>query len=98
MHIPRAHERKTDHINNTIESLGGRIGKVKQDLEHSIAEESRKRSEMGTTIGEQPELATRRMDALESGGGAEAKDRDVRDDKGWRPQHVILGGWTTKPP
>lgn len=58
-------ERKTEKINVTVESLGGRIDQVKKDLESSIAEEIKKRDNLQTSLDAQMDQAQRRLAALE---------------------------------
>lgn len=85
-------ERKTDILQHTIENLGGRIDKIKQDLDHSIAEESKARNEMGEQLGEQIEMVTKRLMALDSGGGA-SKALELREGVGrWRASSWAVGG------
>lgn len=78
-------ERKTEKINATVETLGSRIDQVKEDLEISIAEEGKKRDNR--------RASTPRWTRCSA---APRTTQTRHDDGAWKPQHNILGGWTTK--
>lgn len=79
-----------------MERLGGQIGKVKEDLEHNISEEANHRDNLGTNIGEQLEIVTRRFEASGSGKYVSKSEPDKEDSNRWKPQHIVMAGWPSK--
>lgn len=82
-------ENKTAAVPRSVEVLGGRIEKVRGDLETTLVAESRQRKDHGNNLSKELAEVTKRR---------REQQATARDDGRWKPQEIICGAWHKKLP